>query len=73
MAATEYARGRNITASPVPIELTYFSLAQEYKWLPDQIDRQDPKKLKGLLHILSIYNNIKNEEIKRENRKNARR
>ena len=73
MAATEYARGRNITVNPVPKEMTYFSLAQQYRWLPDEVDRQEPKNIKAILHILSIYTNIKNEEIKRENRKNARR
>ncbi len=53
--------------------MTYFSLAMRFKWLPDEIDRQDPKKLKGLMHVLSVYNNIKNEEIKIENRKNRNR
>lgn len=69
MAASEYARGRNITVRPIPKEMTYFSLAKEFHWLPDEIDRQEPRKIKGLIHILSVYNNIKNEEIKQENRK----
>ena len=72
MAATEYARGHNITVRPVPKEITYFSLAQQFQWLPDEIDRQDPKKLKGIMHILSIYNNIKNKEIEQLNKKNRR-
>lgn len=69
MAATDYARGRNISVDPVPREMTYFSLAKEFSWLPDEIDRQNPKKIKGVLHILSIYNNIKNKEIEASNRK----
>jgi len=73
MAASEYARGRNITVSPIPKEMTYFSLAKEFHWLPDEIDRQEPRKIKGLMHILSIYNNIKNQEIEQANRKSKRR
>ena len=38
----------------------YFSLAKEFKWLPDEIDRQEPKKIKGIMHMLSIYNSIQN-------------
>lgn len=49
--------------------MTYFSLAKQFKWLPDEIDRQDPKKLKGLMHVLSVYNDIKNKEIEYANRK----
>ncbi len=73
MAASEYARGRNITVKPVPRDIMYFSLAKEFRWLPDEIDRQDPKKLKGLIQILSIYNNIKNQEIEQMNRKSKNR
>ena len=73
MAATEYARGRNITVSPVPMAITYFSLAKEFNWLPDEIDRQNLKKLKGVMRVLSIYNNIKNKEIEAANRKAKRR
>jgi len=69
MAAAEYARGRNITVRPVPKEMTYFSLAKEFNWLPDQIDRQNPRKIKGVMHVLSIYNNIKNKEIEAANRR----
>ena len=73
MAASEYARGRNITVRPVPREIMYFSLAKEFHWLPDEIDRQEPRKIRGLMHILSIYNNIKNKEIEIANRKAKRR
>ena len=73
MAASEYARGRTITVRPIPKEMTYFSLAKEFQWLPDEIDRQEPKKLKAVMHILSVYNNIKNQEIEQANRKSKRR
>jgi len=73
MAAAEYARGRNITVRPVPKEILYFSLAKEFQWLPDQIDRQEPKKIKGVMHVLSVYNSIKNKEIEAANRKAKRR
>ena len=73
MAASEYARGRNITVRPVPREMMYFSLAKEFHWLPDEIDRQEPRKIRGIMHILSIYNNIKNQEIENANRKARQR
>ena len=53
--------------------MRYFSLAKEFNWLPDEIDRQEPKKIKGVMHILSIYNNVKNKEIEAANRKAQRR
>jgi hypothetical protein len=73
MAASEYARGRNITVRPVPKAMTYFSLAKEFNWLPDEIDRQEPKKIKGIMQVLSIYNNIKNKEIEAANRRSKNR
>lgn len=73
MAAAEYSRGHNISIDPVPREILYFSLAKEFQWLPDEIDRQEPKKIKGVMHVLSIYNNIKNQEIEAANRKSKRR
>lgn len=69
MAATDYTRGRIISVKPIPKELIYFSMAKEFQWLPDEIDRQNPKKIKGIMHILSVYNNIKNKEIEQANRK----
>ena len=69
MASVEYTRGQNITINPVPPEIRYFLLAQEFNWTPEQVDRQDHKKLKGLLHVLQTHNKIKNDEIKRENAK----
>ena len=73
MAAAEYSRGRNITVRPVPRAMMHFSLAKEFKWLPDEIDRQEPKKIKGILHVLSVYNKIKNKEIEIANRKARQR
>ena len=73
MAAAEYARGRNITVRPVPRAMTYFSLAKEFNWLPDEIDRQEPRKIKAIMHILSIYNDIKNKETEQANRKAKQR
>ena len=69
---TEYALGHVITVSPIPKELTYFSLAKEFGWLPDEIDRQNPRKLKGVIHVLSFYNDVKNKEMERENRSRSR-
>jgi hypothetical protein len=53
----------------VPVEITYFLLAKEFGWTPNQCDEQPTKKLKGIIHVLSIYNNIKNQEIEKANRK----
>ena len=45
--------------------MMYFSLAKEFNWLPDEIDRQEPKKIRGVIHILSAYNNVKNQMAKK--------
>ncbi len=72
MAAAELARGRNITVHPVPVEITYFLLAKEFGWLPSQIKNESSKDMKGIIHVLSTYNKVKNQEIERMNKK-ARR
>jgi len=53
--------------------MRYFSLAKEFNWLPDEIDRQEPRKIKAIMHILSIYNDIKNKETEQANRKAKQR
>ena len=73
MAAGDLARGRKITIEPVPIEITYFLLAKEFGWLPSQCKKEDAKDLKGITHVLSVYNNVKNQEIEQMNRKSKRR
>lgn len=70
MAAGDLARGRKITVSPVPIEITYFLLAKEFGWLPSQCKAEDARDLRGVTHVLSVYNHVKNQEIERMNRKN---
>ncbi len=72
MAAVDFSRGRGITVKPVPTEITYFLLAKEFNWTPDQVDKQETKKLKGILHILSTYNKIRNQEVARANKKSRR-
>lgn len=73
MAATELARGRTITVKPVPIEITYFLLAKEFGWLPSQCKNEESKDLKGITHVLSIYNKIKNQEMERMSKKGQQR
>ncbi len=73
MAATDYARGRNIVVSPVPKEIIWFSLAKEFGWLPSQIEKESSKNIKGIISILSIYNSVKNREIEKSNRQSAKR
>ncbi len=72
MAAGDLARGRTIAVSPVPIEITYFLLAKEFGWLPSQCKAESSKDLKGITHVLSVYNNVKNQEIEKANRKAKR-
>jgi len=72
MAAGELARGRKITVYPVPIEITYFLLAKEFGWTPSQCQAENSKDLKGIIHVLSVYNNVKNQEIERMNRKSKK-
>ena len=69
MAATDYARGRPIAVRPVPKEITWFSLAKEFGWLPSQIEKEDYENMRGLMHVLSTYNSIRNQEIEQANRK----
>ena len=63
------SQGHNIRAYPVPREIIYFLLAKEFGWDPEQCDRQETKKLKGIIHVLSVYNHVKNQEIEKQNRK----
>ena len=69
MAAGDLARGRKITIHPVPIEITYFLLAKEFGWTPSQCQKENSKDLKGIIHVLSVYNTVKNQEIERMNKK----
>lgn len=73
MAASDLSRGRKIAIDPVPMEITYFLLAKEFHWTPEECDRQDVKKLKGIMHVLSTYNKIKNQEMEKEAKKANRR
>ena len=63
------ARGRKISINPVPIEITYFLLAKEFGWTPSQCKAESSKDLRGITHVLSVYNNVKNQEIEKINRK----
>lgn len=69
MAAGDLARGRNITVAPVPLEITYFLLAKEFGWLPSQCQNEEYKNLKGIIHVMSVYNKVKNQEIEKMNKK----
>jgi hypothetical protein len=73
MAAVELARGHNITVQPVPPEINDFLLAKEFHWLPDEIDRQNTKRLKGIMHVLSTFNKIRNQEIEKASKKSQKK
>lgn len=68
MAAYNLAKGRQVAASSIDNEITYFLLAKEFHWTPEEIDRQDAKKMKALTTILSVYNKVSNSEMKRVNK-----
>jgi len=51
----------------------YFSLAQEFGWLPSQIEKESPKNIKGIMQVLSTHNRIKNQEIEQINKKSKNR
>ena len=73
MAATDYARGRNIAVTPIPKEIVWFSLAKEFGWLPSQIEKESFKNMRGIMRVLSIYNNVRNKEIEKVNRQSTKR
>ena len=69
MAATDLARGRPISVSPTPDEITYFLLAKEFGWLPSQIKKESAKDMRGVMTVMSTYNKVRNAEIERANKK----
>ena len=73
MAAADFSRGRIITVKPVPLEITYFLLAKEFGWLPSQVKNESSKDIKGIMHVLSMYNKVRNQEIEKSNRKSSKR
>ena len=69
MAISDLASGRKISVKPVPEDITYFVLAKEFNWTPDQIDRMGTKKVKKMLTMVSTYNKVINNEMKKANKK----
>lgn len=47
-----------ISVTPVPNEITYLYCADKWNWPPDVVDRQDIKKLNGLIQISSHVSRI---------------
>lgn len=52
----------------MPKELIIFLLAKEFRWLPSQIQAESAKDMKAIMHILSVYNSVKNAEIDKMNK-----
>jgi len=73
MAATDMARGRNISVRPVPHEITTFMLIKEFGGYPDRWENQSSKDIKALTTILSAYNKVKNVEANRVNKQGQSR
>ena len=72
MASGDFAAGRKVNTKKCDKEITYFLLAKEFKWTPAQVDQMNTKQVKTILHMLSIYNGVKNQEIERMNKKSRR-
>ena len=70
MAATDLARGRAISVSPTPDEITYFLLAKEFGWLPSQIKTESARDIRGVMTVMSTYNKVRNAEVERMNKQN---
>lgn len=68
MAAADLARGRTVAVVPFPEEITYFLLAKEFGWLPSQIQNESAKDMKGIIHVMSIYNKVRNNEMDKINK-----
>ena len=45
-------------------------LAQEFKWLPSEIKKEDSKDIESIMTILSTFNTVRNKEMEKINRKN---
>jgi len=69
LAASDLAKGRTVATKDIDDEITYFLLAKEFHWTPEQIDRQSAKKMKALTTMLSVYNKVSNQETKRLSKK----
>jgi len=59
------AGGRKISVEPFPEEIMYFIFAKEFHWTPSQVDSQGAKILRGINTVMSTYNKVKNQEMKR--------
>ncbi|MCD6435529.1 MAG: hypothetical protein J7L15_04005 [Clostridiales bacterium] len=69
IAASDLARGKNISIKPIPDEVTYFVLAKEFGWTPQQVKEQNAKDIKAITVILSSFNKTESHEIKMANKK----
>ncbi len=47
-----------ISVHPVPKEFTYLFCADKWNWPPDVVDRQDIKKLNGLIQVSTVVNSM---------------
>lgn len=67
-AATQLASGHPITAPLVINEIVIFLLMKEFGGTPSQWESQSPKNIKFITTILSTYNKISNDKIKRDSK-----
>lgn len=71
MAAADYASGMPISVKPIPKEVTYLFCAEKFHWPPDVVDRQDIKKLNGLIQMSSQVNMIAASMASRQKQRNS--
>lgn len=67
-AATQLASGHPITVPLVINEIVIFLLMKEFGGTPSQWESQSPKNIKFITTVLSTYNKISNDKIKRDSR-----
>ena len=44
-----------------------FILAKEFGWAPDVVERQSSKNMKGIMTVLSVFNNVQSQQIEKSN------
>jgi hypothetical protein len=54
--------GRPINDDSISEEITYFLLAQEYKWTPNQVKMMNNKDLKAIRVMTSSFNRTQSSQ-----------
>ena len=60
---SSFSHGKPVSGNSNTDEITYFLLAKEFGWTPNQIREMNAKDVKAIITMLSIYNKVRNREI----------